>query len=59
VRVSSRNDDLTLVIVGWPFAEFEANKRDIDGAYVWTLELAPAACPTAALRPPASAGFSD
>ena len=25
------NDDLTLVIGGWPFAEFEANKRDIEG----------------------------
>ena len=36
------NDDLTLLIVGWPFAEFEANKKDIEGAYLKTLELAPA-----------------
>ena len=36
------NDDLTLVIAGWPFAEFEANKKDIEGNYLQTLELAPA-----------------
>jgi 2-polyprenyl-6-methoxyphenol hydroxylase-like FAD-dependent oxidoreductase len=36
------NDDLTMVIAGWPFAEFEANKRDIEGKYLQTLELAPA-----------------
>jgi hypothetical protein len=24
------NDDLTLVVGGWPFAEFEANKKDIE-----------------------------
>ena len=36
------NDDLTLVIAGWPFAEFEANKKDIEGNYLKTLELAPA-----------------
>ena len=36
------NDDLTLVIVGWPFAEFEANKRDIEGNYLKMFELAPA-----------------
>ncbi|WP_448621555.1 NAD(P)/FAD-dependent oxidoreductase [Geodermatophilus sp. URMC 65] len=35
------NDDLTLVIVGWPFAEFEANKKDLEGNYLQTLELAP------------------
>ena len=28
------NDDLTLVIGGWPFAEFEANKDDIEGNYL-------------------------
>jgi 2-polyprenyl-6-methoxyphenol hydroxylase-like FAD-dependent oxidoreductase len=38
----STNDDLTLVIGGWPFAEFEANKRDIEGNYLKMLELAPA-----------------
>ena len=36
------NDDLTLVITGWPFAEFEANKKDIEGNYFKTLDLAPA-----------------
>ena len=35
------NDDLTLVIGGWPFAEFEANKTDIEGNYLQMLELAP------------------
>jgi 2-polyprenyl-6-methoxyphenol hydroxylase-like FAD-dependent oxidoreductase len=35
------NDDLTVVIGGWPFAEFEANKRDIEGNYMKMLELAP------------------
>jgi 2-polyprenyl-6-methoxyphenol hydroxylase-like FAD-dependent oxidoreductase len=28
------NDDLTLVVGGWPYAEFEANKRDIEGHYL-------------------------
>jgi flavin-dependent dehydrogenase len=36
------NDDLTLVIAGWPFAEFEANRKDIEGNYLKTLELVPA-----------------
>ena len=36
------NDDLTLVIAGWPIAEFEANKKDIEGNYFKTLDLAPA-----------------
>jgi 2-polyprenyl-6-methoxyphenol hydroxylase-like FAD-dependent oxidoreductase len=35
------NDDLTLVICGWPFEEFEQNKKDIDGHYRRTLELVP------------------
>lgn len=35
------NDDLTLVIGGWPFAEFEANKKDIEGNFFTMLELAP------------------
>jgi 2-polyprenyl-6-methoxyphenol hydroxylase-like FAD-dependent oxidoreductase len=36
------NDDLTLVICGWSIAEFNRNKRDIDGNYRKTLELVPA-----------------
>ena len=35
------NDDLTLVVVGWPFAEFDANKKDIEGNYLEVFELAP------------------
>jgi flavin-dependent dehydrogenase len=35
------NNDLTLVICGWPFAEIEAYKRDIEGNYLKTLELVP------------------
>jgi 2-polyprenyl-6-methoxyphenol hydroxylase-like FAD-dependent oxidoreductase len=35
------NDDLTVVIGGWPFAEFEANKTDIEGNYLSMFELAP------------------
>ena len=31
-----------MVIVGWPYAEFEANKKDIEGNYLKTIELAPA-----------------
>jgi 2-polyprenyl-6-methoxyphenol hydroxylase-like FAD-dependent oxidoreductase len=36
------HDDLTLVIAGWPYAELEANKHDIEGNYLATLALAPA-----------------
>jgi hypothetical protein len=32
------NDDLTLVVGGWPFAEFEANKKDIEGNFLKMLE---------------------
>jgi 2-polyprenyl-6-methoxyphenol hydroxylase-like FAD-dependent oxidoreductase len=35
------HDDLTLVIGGWPFAEFEANKQDLEGNYLSVFELAP------------------
>jgi 2-polyprenyl-6-methoxyphenol hydroxylase-like FAD-dependent oxidoreductase len=35
------NDDLTLVIGGWPYAELEANRTDIEGNYLKMLELAP------------------
>ncbi|HEX6404688.1 MAG TPA: FAD-dependent oxidoreductase [Pseudonocardiaceae bacterium] len=37
----STNDDLTLVVGSWPFAEFEANKKDIEGNFLKMLELAP------------------
>ncbi len=35
------HDDLTLVIAGWPFAEFGAYRNDIEGNFLRTLELAP------------------
>ncbi len=35
------NDDLTLLIVNWPIAEFEANKKDIEGNYLGALEKVP------------------
>ncbi len=35
------NDDLTLVIVGWPIAQFEANKQDIEGNYLRAFDRAP------------------
>ncbi len=36
------NDDLTLVIAGWQFKEFEANKADIEGNYRKVIDQAPA-----------------
>ena len=36
------HDGLTLVVVGWPYAEFEANKHDPEAAYLRSLDLAPA-----------------
>jgi 2-polyprenyl-6-methoxyphenol hydroxylase-like FAD-dependent oxidoreductase len=36
------NDGLTVIIVGWPRAEFADIKRDIEGNFMRTLELAPA-----------------
>jgi 2-polyprenyl-6-methoxyphenol hydroxylase-like FAD-dependent oxidoreductase len=35
------HDDLTVVIGGWPYAELEANKHDIEGNYLAMLEMAP------------------
>jgi 2-polyprenyl-6-methoxyphenol hydroxylase-like FAD-dependent oxidoreductase len=36
------NDGLTLVIVGWPIAQFEANKQDFEANYLAAFERAPA-----------------
>jgi 2-polyprenyl-6-methoxyphenol hydroxylase-like FAD-dependent oxidoreductase len=36
------HDDLTLVIGGWPYAEFHANRHDIQATHHKLLELAPA-----------------
>jgi len=35
------NDGLTVLVVGWPYAEHAANKRDVEGNYLKTLELSP------------------
>jgi 2-polyprenyl-6-methoxyphenol hydroxylase-like FAD-dependent oxidoreductase len=37
----STNDDLTVVIAGWPRSELAANRKDIEGNFVATLELVP------------------
>jgi len=36
------NDNLTVVIAGWPNSEFEANKTDIEGNFLKTYDLTPA-----------------
>jgi 2-polyprenyl-6-methoxyphenol hydroxylase-like FAD-dependent oxidoreductase len=35
------NDGLTLVIGGWPYAEFESNRADIEGNFLRVIDLAP------------------
>ncbi len=35
------HDDLTLVVAGWPFAQYEANKSDVEGNYLAMFEQAP------------------
>ncbi|RPI11293.1 MAG: FAD-dependent monooxygenase, partial [Actinobacteria bacterium] len=35
------NDDLTLLVLGWPFAESTAYKADVEANYLRTLDLAP------------------
>jgi 2-polyprenyl-6-methoxyphenol hydroxylase-like FAD-dependent oxidoreductase len=40
--VMPTHDDLTLIIAGWPYTEFEANKKDIEGHYLKTIALVPA-----------------
>src|SRR4051812_9874696 len=35
------HDDLTLVVAGWPFAEHDANKSDVEGNYLKMFEMAP------------------
>jgi len=36
------HDGLTLIVGGWPYAEFEANKRNIEPTFLGMLGLAPA-----------------
>ena len=35
------NDDLTLLVGGWPYDEFEANKQDIEGNFSAMIDLVP------------------
>jgi 2-polyprenyl-6-methoxyphenol hydroxylase-like FAD-dependent oxidoreductase len=35
------NDGLTMVVAGWPYEEFDANKKDVEGNFLKTLELVP------------------
>ncbi len=35
------HDDLTCVVVGWPMAEFAANKSDVEGNYMRAFDLDP------------------
>jgi 2-polyprenyl-6-methoxyphenol hydroxylase-like FAD-dependent oxidoreductase len=35
------NDGLTMLVVGWPYAEARSYKADVEGNYYGTLELAP------------------
>jgi 2-polyprenyl-6-methoxyphenol hydroxylase-like FAD-dependent oxidoreductase len=35
------NDGLTLVVLGWPYAEHTANKADVEGNFFTTLDLSP------------------
>jgi 2-polyprenyl-6-methoxyphenol hydroxylase-like FAD-dependent oxidoreductase len=51
------NDDLTVVIGGWPFAELQAIRGDIEGSYRKILELAPGFADRAA-PPPARRAMS-
>jgi 2-polyprenyl-6-methoxyphenol hydroxylase-like FAD-dependent oxidoreductase len=40
--VAPTHEGLTMVIAGWPYAEFAENKKDIEGNYLKTIGLAPA-----------------
>ena len=35
------HDGLTLTVGGWPYAEFEANKKDVEGTFLKMFELVP------------------
>jgi flavin-dependent dehydrogenase len=39
--VAPTHDGLTLVVAGWPFSEYEANKQDVEGNYLKMFDLAP------------------
>jgi 2-polyprenyl-6-methoxyphenol hydroxylase-like FAD-dependent oxidoreductase len=35
------HDGLTMIVMGWPYAEFDENKKDVEGNYLATLALVP------------------
>ena len=39
--VAPTHDGLTMVVGGWPYAEFSANKQDLEGNYLRLFELVP------------------
>jgi 2-polyprenyl-6-methoxyphenol hydroxylase-like FAD-dependent oxidoreductase len=41
IAAAPTHDDLTLVIAGWPYAEFEANKVDLEANFAQVFELSP------------------
>jgi 2-polyprenyl-6-methoxyphenol hydroxylase-like FAD-dependent oxidoreductase len=40
--VAPTHDGLTLTVGGWPYAEFETNKKDVEGHFLKTFDLVPA-----------------
>ena len=40
--VAPTHDGLTMIITGWPYAEFAENKKDIEGNVLKTIDLVPA-----------------
>jgi 2-polyprenyl-6-methoxyphenol hydroxylase-like FAD-dependent oxidoreductase len=38
---AATHDGLTIVVAGWPYSEFDANKRDVEANYLQTIDLAP------------------
>jgi 2-polyprenyl-6-methoxyphenol hydroxylase-like FAD-dependent oxidoreductase len=40
--VAPTHDGLTLTVGGWPYAEFEANKKDVEGHFLKMFDLVPA-----------------
>jgi len=41
VAAMPTNDGLTLVLAGWPYREFEANKKDVEGTFQRAIDLHP------------------
>jgi 2-polyprenyl-6-methoxyphenol hydroxylase-like FAD-dependent oxidoreductase len=41
IAAAPTHDGLMLVIAGWPYAEFEANKKDLEGNFLKAIDLVP------------------